>query len=48
MDGRAFNFTKLKMNTVETMKPFLDKVADFEILPRDSYTILEDLLIKNN
>ncbi|EGG90607.1 hypothetical protein HMPREF0491_00478 [Lachnospiraceae oral taxon 107 str. F0167] len=46
IDGRIFDFTKLKMNTVETMKPFLDKAADFEILPRDSYTILEDSLIK--
>lgn len=45
-DGRAFDFLKLKKNTVETMKPFLDKVNDFEILPRDSYTLLQDTLIK--
>lgn len=46
LNGRAFDFTKLKTNTIETMKPFLDKVADFEILPKESYTILYDSQIK--
>ena len=46
LNGRAFDFTKLKTNTIETMKPFLDKVADFEILPKESYTILDDSQIK--
>jgi DNA (cytosine-5-)-methyltransferase len=46
LNGRAFDFTKLKMNTIETMKPFLDKAADFEILPKESYTILDDSQIK--
>lgn len=45
-EGRAFDFSKLKTNTVESMKPFLDKAGDFEILPMDSYTILEQSLIK--
>ena len=45
-DGRAFDFAKLKINTVESMKPFLDKDGDFEILSRDSYTILDDSLVK--
>ena len=46
LNGRAFDFTKLKTNTIETMKPFLDKVADFEILSKESYTILDDSQIK--
>nr|WP_235290659.1 DNA cytosine methyltransferase [Streptococcus dysgalactiae] len=46
LNGRAFDFTKLKTNTIETMKPFLDKAADFEILPKESYTILDDSQIK--
>lgn len=46
LNGRAFDFTKLKTNTIETMKPFLDKVADFEILPKESYTILDESQIK--
>lgn len=45
-DGRAFDFTKLKKNTVGTMKPFLDKVGDFEILSKDSYTLLQASEIK--
>lgn len=45
-DGLAFDYTKLKTNTVETMKPFLDKTGDFEILPPDSYTILDKTLVK--
>ena len=45
-DGKAFDFTKLKTNTVETMKPFLDQNGDFEVLPQESYTILDDSLIK--
>lgn len=45
-EGRAFDYSKLKTNTIEAMKPFLDKTGDFEILPTDSYTILEQSLIK--
>ncbi len=45
-DGRAFDFSKLKMNRVESMKPFLDKSGDFEILPSDAYTLLDKALIK--
>lgn len=33
-EGRAFDFSKLKTDTVETMKPFLDKTGEFEVLPR--------------
>lgn len=45
-DGRVFDFSMLKNNTVDSMKPFLDKTGDFEILSPDSYTILPDELIK--
>lgn len=45
-DGKVFDFSKLKTNTVESMKPFLDKTGEFEILPHDSYTILDSSLIK--
>lgn len=36
----------MKQTRIETMKPFLDKEGDFEILPKGSYTILEPELIK--
>ncbi len=45
-NGINFDFTKLETNKVSSMKPFLDKNADFEILPADSYTLLDDSLIK--
>ena len=45
-EGRAFDFSKLKTDTVETMKPFLDKTGEFEVLPPDSYTLLDDSLVK--
>ena len=45
-DGIAFDFTKLQTNTIESMKPFLDKTGNFEILPPDSYTILDESLVK--
>lgn len=45
-DGIAFDFTKLQTNTVESMKPFLDKTGDFEILSPGSYTILNESLVK--
>lgn len=45
-DGIAFDFTKLQTNTIESMKPFLDKTGDFEILPPNSYTILNESLVK--
>lgn len=45
-EGRAFDYSKLKINTIDSMKPFLDKTGDFEILPTNTYTILEQSLIK--
>lgn len=45
-NGIAFNYERLKQTRIETMKPFLDKEGDFEILPKGSYTILEPELIK--
>ena len=45
-NGIVFDFTKLKYDRVESMKPFLDQNGDFEILPKDSYTILKQQFIK--
>jgi DNA (cytosine-5)-methyltransferase 1 len=45
-NGITFDYERLKMNRVEDMKPFLDTDGDFEILPPESYTILESKLIK--
>lgn len=45
-EGIAFDFEKIKLNTVESMKPFLDLEGDFEILPPNSYTILDEKYIK--
>lgn len=45
-DGRTFDFTKLKTNTVYSMKPFLDEQGDFEILSPNSYTLLDSTLVK--
>lgn len=44
--GINFDFSKLKMTPVESMKPFLDKNGDFEILSPESYTLLNRNLIK--
>lgn len=46
LDGIVFNFSKLKTNTVYSMKPFLDKQGNFDILEPDSYTLLDKSLIK--
>lgn len=45
-EGRTFDYLKLKTNTIESMKPFLDKDGDFEILLPDSYTLLDSSLVK--
>lgn len=45
-EGRAFDFTKLRTETVESMKSFLDSDGVFEVLPQDSYTIIENSLVK--
>jgi DNA (cytosine-5)-methyltransferase 1 len=45
-EGIAFDFSKLKTNTIESMKPFLDEKGDFEILPSDSYTLLDASQVK--
>ncbi|WP_427042537.1 DNA (cytosine-5-)-methyltransferase [Fusobacterium sp. SB021] len=44
--GIAFDFSKLKITPIESMKPFLDKSGDFEILSPESYTLLDKSLIK--
>lgn len=45
-DGYAFDYNRLECNTVNSMKSFLDKNGDFEILPKESYTILDQQYIK--
>lgn len=45
-DGYAFDYNRLECNTVNSMKGFLDKNGDFEILPKESYTILDQQYIK--
>lgn len=44
--GVLFDFSKLELNTVTSMKQFLDRDVNFEILHRDEYTLLEDSEIK--
>lgn len=46
LEGRVFDYSKLKTNTISSMKSFLDKSGDFEVLPVDSYTLLDKQLIK--
>ena len=46
IEGKTFDFSQLKLKTVNSMKPFLDNKGDFEILPRNSYTIIDKDLIK--
>lgn len=46
-DGYAFDYNRLECNTVNSMKSFLDKNGDFEILPKESYTILDQQYIKH-
>lgn len=45
-DGYAFDYNRLKCNTVKSMKSFLDKNGDFEILPKESYTLLDQQYVK--
>ena len=45
-DGYAFDYNRLECNTVNSMKSFLDKDGDFEILPKESYTILDQQYVK--
>lgn len=44
--GKFFDFEKLQTNTISSMYEFLDKEGNFDILPPDSYTILDNSLIK--
>lgn len=45
-DGKMFDFSNIKKNTVTTMKNFLDKTNDFEILPKNSYTLIPSTVLK--
>ena len=44
--NKKFDFSKLKTDTVKSMREFLDKDGPFEYLKDDEYTILSDDLIK--
>ena len=45
-NGKLFDFEKLPTNRISSMHDFLDKEGDFEILPPESYTILDSSLMK--
>ncbi len=44
--GKIFDFSKVKSNPVTSMVDFLDKNGDYEILPKESYTLLPQEKIK--
>lgn len=44
--GKLFDFEKLETNRISSMREFLDKEGEFEILPPDAYTILDTSLMK--
>ena len=44
LDGIVFDFSKLKTDTVCSMKSFLDRKGNFDILERNSYTLLDKSL----
>lgn len=46
INGKQFDFSKLKTNPVDSMLPFLDKEGNFEILNKEDYTLLPNNLIK--
>lgn len=46
LEGKSFTFDGLKTTPVDSMKPFLDKEGDFEILPEGSYTFVDTSLVK--
>lgn len=45
-DGYTFDYNRLKYNIVNSMKDFLDNEGSFEVLPKESYTILKSKYIK--
>lgn len=46
LEGRQFDFDRLKTNTINSMVPFLDKKGKFEILKKEEYTLLKESQIK--
>jgi DNA (cytosine-5)-methyltransferase 1 len=42
LKGKNFNFDRLKTNTINSMKPFLDKKGFFEVLDSDEYTLIDE------
>ncbi|MBQ6944274.1 MAG: DNA (cytosine-5-)-methyltransferase [Ruminococcus sp.] len=45
-DGYVFDYSKLKINTIDSMKQFLDESGEFEILGYETYTLLDEKEIK--
>lgn len=45
-ENKVFNFDRVKMNKVSSMKKFLDKEAEFEFLNPDEYTLLDNKEIR--
>lgn len=45
-EGKIFDFDKLQTNTIDSMIDFLDVDGQFEVLPSDSYTLIENSLVK--
>lgn len=45
-NGLLFDFSKITLNPIKSMTSFLDKDGDFEILPRESYTLINPELVK--
>lgn len=45
-EGKFFDFEKLRLNTITSMYPFLQKEGEFEFLSSDEYTLLKENQIK--
>ena len=46
LDGVAFDFDRVKTNTITSMKPFLDLKTDFEILDKEQYTLIDEKYVR--
>lgn len=46
LEGKFFDFNELENNPVHSMTDFLDQEGNFEYLPKDAYTLIDDEYIK--
>ncbi|MFM1538231.1 DNA cytosine methyltransferase, partial [Helcococcus bovis] len=46
LEGKIFDFEKLKLNKVHSMESFLDVSGDFEILKKEEYTLISKEYVK--